>query len=866
MVYVLRLCTPLLVLIIGVLPAFAGGPISAVGITGAKYAANSFPLVYKTDLGSLGSFNNTQTTAIAVAAFSTWANLPTASLTFTNAGQLDRDVTSADDPYISGANQFSDGVFPVVFDVDGSLTDARIGAGASQNVFGFATSFTANGADFQEGFVIINGALTGRENAERIYGEVVTHEIGHMLGIGHSQIGLHADYPLMYPTTRTFNAEIALDPDDAAAISMLYPAPGFLNSVGGISGFVTDDQGATLSGVNVVAVDSATGALYGTLTDYYSGDDGRFVSKPTRTGEYILRGLPPGTYFVRIEPVNPLFQGGSSVGSYNNPINSNVWSEWYNGVAESGNMLQDNSNEKVGVVVAAGALTKDINIQANGSPTLTTLVENNGVPFQSVPLPLAAGNAMLTRYATRFTAQANGSVLGVRFRTLAESDMPVSSTVTISVHRDEAGSLAGIPGQELGSVTIPMSDLVADQWNEVWLREIGQPLNMFQGQKFHVAIRVNGEGFLNCLFDDAQGTRNQTSYYVEEASRWLNFPDGLGANSTGVNMFMEVIYTSAPAGTPVPLITASPALVNFGSTRITQKTVQEVTVRNVGTANLDVSNVIITGANADNFSIETGGGTFVIQPGQSRILRIGFTPESTGAAQALLQFMHNATGSPTVVTLTGGGKAPILSPLITAIDFGDQPLNKAVQRDAGILRNVGSDSLNITALQFAGDGFSLVSADVPTFLPPGATYNIKMQFWPTKAQAYSATLRVVHELDSSPMEIALSGVGRDDIGAVPVEIVGEDFSLQLHPVGPNPAREQIELSWSLTGVGRYPAEIVVTDVAGKEVLREYHELFGDGGTRTETFPLSLGNIASGEYHVAVYVEGRVAVRQFVLVR
>ena len=80
------------------------------------------------------------------------------------------------------------------------------------------------------------------------------------------------------------------------------------------------------------------------------------------------------------------------------------------------------------------------------------------------------------------------------------------------------------------------------------------------------------------------------------------------------------------------------------------------------------------------------------------------------------------------------------------------------------------------------------------------------------------------------------------------------------------SRKQIELSWSLTGAGRYPAEIVVTDITGKEVLREHHELLGDGGTRTGTLPLGLGTIASGEYHVAVYVGGRVAVRQFVLVR
>ena len=865
-VHISRMLLAVLMLLSGAVNAFAGGPINAVGINATTYATDRFPLAYSTDMGSLGNFNNTQATAIATFAFSTWENLSTAALSFTNVGQLDRDVSSSGDSYISGPGQFSDGVFPVVFDSDGSITDARIGVGASQQVFGFASSFSQNGVDFLEGFVVINGALTGREGAEQIYREVITHEVGHMLGIGHSQIGIRADYSLMYPTTLTFDDVLNIGPDDGAAMSMLYPAPGFLGTVGGISGFVTNEVGAVLSGVNVVAVDSATGALYSTVSDYHSGNDGRFLNKPDRTGEYTLRGLPPGTYFVRIEPINPLFQGGSSVASYSTPVNPDVWREWYNGENESGNMLQDNSNEKTGVVVTAGALTKEINIQANGSPTLTTLVEHNDVQFQAVPLPLPAGTANLTRFATRYTAPENGSLLGVRFRTLAESVMPEGSSITVSVHENTDGSLAGIPGEELGSVTIPMGDLAADQSNEIWLRELGQPMNFFQGQKFHIAIRINGDGLLNCLFDNAQGTRNQTSYYVQESGRWFNFPDGLQNGAQGVNIFMEAIYTSVPAGTPLPLIGVSPTTLNFGSTRVGKQTVQEVQVRNFGTADLNVTDVFLSGSNSDKFSIESGGGAFILKSGEMRFVRLGFTPQSTGSVQALLQFAHNATGSPTIISLTGGGKEPILNPLVSSIDFGVQEVNKAVQQTEGLLRNIGSDSLNITALQFDGDGFSLISADVPTFLPPGATYDIRLQFWPTKVQEYTATLRVLHELESSPLEIDLTGTGQDDVGSVPVEIAGEGLSVALHPVGPNPVHERAELSWSVSGAGRMPVEITVVDVAGKEVLRENRELLGDGGTRSETLVLDVKDLTSGEYQVVMRAPNGVAVRKFVLVR
>lgn len=847
-------------------PLLAGGPVGSLGTTPTKYAANRFPLSYKTDRGNLGSFNNTQATQIALFAFTQWDDLATAALSLFHAGQLEYDVISATDPYISGIQQFSDGVFPVIFDTDGSITDARIGAGARQQVYGFASSFSDDGVNFEEGFVIISGFLTSRENIEPIYREVITHEVGHMLGLSHSQVGLHADYSLMYPTTQS-EAATGLEPDDVAAMSNLYPAPGYLASVGAISGTVTNSSDGAMSGVNVIAVDSVTGNVYSTVSDYYSGDDGRFINKPTRTGGYSIQGLPPGKYFVRIEPINPLFVTGSQVSSYVTPINTEVWHEWYNGQGESGNMLLDNSGERVGVVVTAGGVTGDIDIVVNESPTLTTLVEHTGTASQEIPLPFQAGAGVtITRFATRYVAPTSGSLLGIRLWTQASSDMPENSSLTVTVYRDDVdGSIAGTPGQELGSVTVPFSELAGDQYNDIWLRGIGNRINFFQGQKFHVGVQVNGGGFLNCLLDDANGTENQTSYFVQEANRWLNLPDGLGTGAAGWNLFMSAIYTTIPSGVEAPLVEA-PTQLSFGTKRMGVLATREVTIQNVGTADLNVTDVLIGGESSTYFSVVSGGGAFTVKPGEQRRVTVGFTPQTRTTAYAFLQILHNASGSPTRVNLSGAGSEPTITMVTSTIDFGERQLNLPFPQESTIFRNSGNDTLHITSVQIEGEGFTLLSPSGAASLGPIGSFKVRVTFRPTEEKTYSGMVRIYHDLPSSPTEIPLSGIGRKTVSGVSSQIAVSGLSLLLDPVQPNPARDLADIVWQVKGTGRLPVEIIVSDITGRILQREEREIVGTGGTVKEYLPLNVRDFPAGEYQVTVQSARGSATQKFVVIR
>lgn len=753
--------------------SFAGGPLGGNGTTPRRYPANALPLVFKTDLGSLGAFNNATAVSIAIYAFTQWDNVLSADLSTSNGGSLPRDVTLSTDALIAGANQFSDGINPVVFDHNGSITDDRIGAGASNNIVGFASS-AWSGNSYTEGFAIINGVLTGNggQTYQDLYKATMTHEIGHMLGLSHTQTTLHAYYSTMYPIVES-GLQSVLRPDDTAALAALYPTPAFISLTGSISGHVRLPAGTALSGVDVIAIDSVTGATYTTITDYFSGPGFRFDNKPSQTGSYTINGLPPGTYFIRIEPIRPEFRDGSSIGSYDTPINTDILPEWYNGSSENGDLLSDNSNNKTGVVVSAGATTQNIDLVVNQSPTISEFRHSNGTSAGYIQLPDGPGGSV-TKYALRCTAPSLGSLVGVKFFLGDRSNLPLDGRLTISIHRNIPGSLAGIPGVALGSVTIPFTDLDANHENFIYLRGIGEAINFPQGSEFHVVFETNGVGLPIMYMDNGQGSEYRSSYY-QGANGWRNMGEGL--ITTPHTLILPVVYTSRVVGQPAPLVTTTPPSLAFGETRPGIPVELPLVVRNSGTALLNVSSTSIGGPDVSLFTITGGGGAFSLQPGDSHTVMVKFLPtDASGAKNATLNIISNDPDSPNRIPLTGLANKAIASVLISNIDLGAVSINATTNTDAIVLRNTGNDTLRIYGGTLdGGDGggaIKVVSGNGSRNLLPNATLTVRLRFAPTELRSYSTDLKIAHDAgDTIVIPVTGLGVGAS-IGA-PGEVIVE---------------------------------------------------------------------------------------------
>ncbi|HKY30961.1 MAG TPA: matrixin family metalloprotease [Candidatus Polarisedimenticolia bacterium] len=113
---------------------------------------------------------------------------------------------------------------------------------------------------------------------------VLTHEIGHFIGLDHSPALASAMGPRFLPGEAR---QRQLDPDDLAGATALYPEPGFA-SWGGIEGLV-----------------GRPAPVFGALVHVLDGSGRLIQSSITGTnGAYSAPGLPDGDYDVYVEPID----------------------------------------------------------------------------------------------------------------------------------------------------------------------------------------------------------------------------------------------------------------------------------------------------------------------------------------------------------------------------------------------------------------------------------------------------------------------------------------------------------------------------------------------------------------------------------
>jgi hypothetical protein len=160
------------------LSAFAAGPQSLVNHQPVVYPNGGASITLNLDQGPLGTRSNAQAIAIVQNAIALWNGVSTSTMRLAIGASLSTDYTVSN--YSGVYQRYTDGLNPVIFDTDGSITDALFGAGAKANILGFAGSayYTSgpSAGKYAEGQAVLNGSIS---ISDAVWTTVLAHEIGH---------------------------------------------------------------------------------------------------------------------------------------------------------------------------------------------------------------------------------------------------------------------------------------------------------------------------------------------------------------------------------------------------------------------------------------------------------------------------------------------------------------------------------------------------------------------------------------------------------------------------------------------------------------------------------------------------------------
>jgi hypothetical protein len=280
-----------------------------------------------------------------------------------------------------------------------------------------------------------------------------------------------------------------------------------------------------------------------------------------------------------------------------------------------------------------------------------------------------------------------------------------------------------------------------------------------------VAVNITQTAFSNTQFSLAATSLPMSLAVGQSGTITVAVNPTSAGNVTGTltvtgdgNSSAVVANLSATAVSGSPQLSVTPASIDFGTLSNGLKGSASLALSNVGSADLTVSMMTVSGSAFGISGITTPK---TISAGQSAQVTATFSPTTSGAVSGSISIVSNDPTNPTLsVPLTGTGTtAPTgqLTASSTSLSFGSVATGATSSQQVAIT-NTGNAAVQISKITPSGTGFSVTGLTAPATLNPSETVTLNVNFAPTATGSVSGSIAIVSNA-SGPLTIALSGTG-----------------------------------------------------------------------------------------------------------
>ncbi len=287
----------------------------------------------------------------------------------------------------------------------------------------------------------------------------------------------------------------------------------------------------------------------------------------------------------------------------------------------------------------------------------------------------------------------------------------------------------------------------------------------------------------------------------------------------------------------ISVLSLESTILDFGTARVGSTKSRDFLIQNTGTAKLTVTELKLSGVNSSDFKVDPSA--FVLQPTESKKLRINFQPVTIGSKECVIEFVCNSAGTK---QLSLRARASLSNWSVADVNLGQCEIGR--ERDTLVsLCNTSGTSLQLDNIELLGDTSIVslhappMSSTSPVILSEDSCIDIELKFHPHSVGTVQFAVRCHSQLSTDTVSVHAQAIGS-------TEVPGSDNSTQVLAI-PNPACSFISLC--LPGNAQQ-ASIRLIDQLGTIVLeRETYQ--------TQSL-LSIEQLVPGCYCIVITINNR----------